>query len=328
MDRFDKIYRLHGLLSNRHTALSLEQIKEQLDCSKSTATRTIESLRDHLNAPLEYNREANGYFYNQKSSRKPYELPGLWFSSEELHGLLICQQILQNISPGILSEQIESLQQRINKMLSKENSLQPVIADKIYFPTIGRRLKDDHHFKRIATALFSHKQLSIQYHARGQSCQHSEHIISAQKLIYYRDNWYLAAHCHYRNELRIFSIDRIHSAQSLEQSAQTVDKEELQRYLDSSYGIFTGKMRDIATLEFTKSRANWVADEHWHPDQQSEWLENGNYQLKIPFSDTRELIMDILKHGAEVKVISPTFLQDLVTEEIKKMQKNYHNLAK
>jgi predicted DNA-binding transcriptional regulator YafY len=213
-------------------------------------------------------------------------------------------------------------------MLSKENSLQPVIAEKIYFPTIGRRLKDDNHFKRIATALFSNKQLNIQYHARGQTSQQSNRTISAQKLIYYRDNWYLVAHCHYRNKLRVFSIDRIHSAQSLEQPAQIVDKEKLRSYLDSSYGIFTGKMTNIAVLEFTKSRANWVADEHWHPDQQNEWLENGNYQLKIPFSDTRELIMDILKHGAEVKVVSPTFLRDLVTKEIKKMQKNYHNLTK
>ncbi|NOQ14513.1 MAG: hypothetical protein GQ583_08585 [Methyloprofundus sp.] len=68
----------------------------------------------------------NGYQYYQQPSSKPYELPDLWFSSEELQGLLICQKILQNISPGILSEQIESLQQRINIMLSKENSLQPL----------------------------------------------------------------------------------------------------------------------------------------------------------------------------------------------------------
>ena len=323
MDRFDRIYRLHGLLSNRHTAIPLKQIMERLECSKSTADRDIQILRDHLNAPLEYNREAKGYLYNQQSSSKPYELPGLWFSSEELHGLLICQQILKNISPGILTEQINSLQQRINSMLSKENSPQPVISEQIHFPSIGRRLKDDSHFKRIATALFSNKQIHIQYSPRGQAGENSERIISAQKLIYYRENWYLAAHCHLKNELRIFSVDRINSAQMLEQIAQKTPKNQLQRYLQSAYGIFTGEAQHIAVLEFTKSRANWVADEQWHPKQQSQWLENGNYQLSLPFSDSRELIMDILKHGAEVTVIFPTFLQDLVKEEIEKMQKKY-----
>jgi len=38
--------------------------------------------------------------------------------------------------------------------------------------------------------------------------------------------------------------------------------------------------------------------------------------------------MDILKHGAEVTVISPAFLQDLVREEIEKVQKNYECLTK
>ena len=53
MDRFDRIYRLHGILNNQRTPISLKQIMEQLQCSKSTADRDIETLRDYLNAALE-----------------------------------------------------------------------------------------------------------------------------------------------------------------------------------------------------------------------------------------------------------------------------------
>ncbi len=166
MDRFDRIFRIHSLLKNRCTPISLKQLMEQLECSKATADRDIKALRDYLNAPVEYNRELNGYIYNQQSASKPFELPGLWFSTEELHGLLICQQILQNISPGLLSQQIDSLQNRINLMLNRENSRHPMIADKIQFTTVGRRLKDDSQFKRIATALLGDKQIGINYIAR------------------------------------------------------------------------------------------------------------------------------------------------------------------
>ena len=114
----------------------------------------------------------------------------------------------------------------------------------------------------------------------------------------------------------------------LDNTALKTPENKLQDFLHSSYGIFTGKAKHTAVLEFSKTRANWVADEHWHPEQQGEWLENGNYQLSIPFSDSRELIMDILKHGAEVKVIAPPFLKNAVKEEINKMQKNYHCLTK
>ena len=184
MDRFDRIIRLHGLLSNRRTPISLKQIMERLECSKATADRIIETLRDYLDAPLEYHREANGYCYHQQSSSKLYELPGLWFSTEELHGLLICQQILQNISPDILSEQIKSLQKRINVMLSRENSPQSVVADKIQFSSIGRRLQDDGHFKRIATALFSNKQMHIQYSARDMKVNTASELFPHRNLFF------------------------------------------------------------------------------------------------------------------------------------------------
>ena len=84
----------------------------------------------------------------------------------------------------------------------------------------------------------------------------------------------------------------------------------------------------MAELIFSKYRANWVGDELWHPEQQSQWLDDGRYQLSFPFSDSRELIMDILKHGAEVEVIAPTFLRAAVKAEINKMQKKYHCLTK
>lgn len=323
MDRFDRIYRLHSLLSNRRTPIPLTQIMEHLECSKATANRCIESLRDYLGAPLEYHREYNGYGYNQHATGNPYQLPGLWFSAEELYGLLICQQILQNISPGLLTEQIQALQNRIDRMLRKDNIAPMSISEKIRIFSIGRRMKDDSRFKRIAYALFNNQRLSIRYSARGQNGQSSERIISGQRLLYYRDNWYLLAHCHSREALRIFAIDNVNSTRMLEQEALQVDDESLQEFLHSSYGIFSGAATHIAMLEFNSDRARWVADEHWHDRQQGEWQANGHYRLSVPFNDPRELIMDILKYGADVKVIEPLFLQEAVKQQIDAMHNMY-----
>ena len=155
MDRFDRIYRLHGLLTNRRTPIPLTEIMDKLECSKATATRCIEELRNFLNAPLDYDRKQGGYLYNQQHADKPYELPGLWFSAEELNGLLICHQILQNISPGLLSQQITQLQQRIDDLFKIQHQTPANISQKIKLLSIGRRLKDDAQFKKTATALFN-----------------------------------------------------------------------------------------------------------------------------------------------------------------------------
>jgi proteasome accessory factor C len=57
-----------------------------------------------------------------------------------------------------------------------------------------------------------------------------------------------------------------------------------------------------AVLRFSAERSRWVADERWHPSQ---YLTDGRYELRIPYRDCRELVMDILRHGADVKVASP-----------------------
>jgi hypothetical protein len=118
---------------------------------------------------LDYDRKLRGYFYNQQHAEKPYELPGLWFSAEELNGLLICHQILQNISPGLLSQQITRLQQRINDLFKVQHQTPANISQKIKLLSIGRRLKDDAQFKKAATAMFNGKQINIHYNGRGEN---------------------------------------------------------------------------------------------------------------------------------------------------------------
>jgi len=46
-------------------------------------------------------------------------------------------------------------------------------------------------------------------------------------------------------------------------------------------------------------------------------LKNGEFELRIPYSDPRELIMDILKSGPEVEVLRPKKLRDVVAERLK-----------
>jgi predicted DNA-binding transcriptional regulator YafY len=59
-----------------------------------------------------------------------------------------------------------------------------------------------------------------------------------------------------------------------------------------------------------------VADEVWHPEQQGAHLEDGSYELRIPYRDQRELVMDVLRHGSHVRVIEPQSLIDDVKNQL------------
>ena len=68
-------------------------------------------------------------------------------------------------------------------------------------------------------------------------------------------------------------------------------------------------------LRFSATSARWVADESWHPEQKGHF-EDGYYVLEIPYSDSRELVGDILRHGPEVVVISPPALREEVSRRL------------
>ena len=63
-------------------------------------------------------------------------------------------------------------------------------------------------------------------------------------------------------------------------------------------------------LCFSLERARWVADERWHPQQVGQYLTDGRYELRVPYRDERELVMDILRHGEDVEVVAPVALRE------------------
>ncbi len=178
------------------------------------------------------------------------------------------------------------------------------------------------HFRQIASAVLQRRQLRILYHGRARD-QTSERTLSPQRLVYYRSNWYLDAFCHWREELRSFALDRLQPVETLAIPASEISEEELDAHYTESYGIFAGQPTHTAQLRFSPQAARWVADEQWHPQQQGEVLSNGSFELRIPYSDPRELIMDILKYGPDVEVIAPSELRKLHVEKLRVALDNY-----
>jgi predicted DNA-binding transcriptional regulator YafY len=113
-----------------------------------------------------------------------------------------------------------------------------------------------------------------------------------------------------RDGLRSFALDRIARAEVLDAAAQDRDNSELNQHLASSYGIFSGAPKAWATIRFSPHAARWVADEHWHSQQQGEWLNDGRYELKVPYSNSRELLMDVLKYGPDAEIVAPVSLRE------------------
>ncbi|MFA6921037.1 MAG: YafY family protein [Gallionella sp.] len=321
MDRLQRIYKLHQVIAAHRLPVPHSVLQEKLECSRATVNRIIEEMRLYFNAPIEYDRSHNGYHYALNKG-ETFELPGLWFSETELYALLTTQQLLAQVQPGLLDAQLKPVRARIEKILAANHLGCEQISQRVHILRMTGRNVALECFQTVAGALLQRNSLHIIYHGRGDD-QTSSREISPQRLIHYRDNWYLDAWCHTRNALRSFAVERITAAKFLPQRCRDIPEQQLDAHYASSYGIFAGEPEHIAVLRFTPERARWVADEHWHPLQQSQVLEDGSYELRVPYSDSRELVMDILKHSGEVEVISPEALRDAVAERLQNALNNY-----
>jgi predicted DNA-binding transcriptional regulator YafY len=313
LSKLDEIYRLHRLLDGRRTGISRAALIGEHGFARSTLSRLIADLRNKLGAPLENNLERGGYFYDSADGRHP--LPGLWFSADELLALVTLKHLLANLEPGLLDDHLRPLQTRIDTLLASQHLGAGEAAQRIRLLSIASRRKNPRHFQAVAHAVLQRHRLRIDYYNRERD-QTSSREISPQRLAHYRDNWYLDAWCHEKKGLRIFAVECIRAVEPLTKPAKTVAESTLNRELASSYGIFAGLPHATAVLRFTAKRARWVAEEIWHPEQKSRWIEDGRYELHLPYSDDRELIMDILKYGAEVEVIAPEALRVAVGKQL------------
>ncbi len=284
----------------------------RLECSKSTLHRAMNALKDNLNAPVVC--VDGGYMY-AKDARDTFELPGLWFSAVELQALAIMRRLLRDTGGGLLEEHLSALSKRLDELTKHQRLNLGEAASRLRFPSIAARPAGKA-FDAVASATLQRKKLWIEYHARSTD-ERTERTISPQRIAHYRETWYLDAWDEDRNALRSFSIDRILKATALDQPAFDVPEAELDDHYASAYGIFGGKADKIAVLRFSTEGAKWVADEKWHPQQESTWLPDGRYELRIPYKEPRELVMDIMRHGANVEVLAPEELGTAVRDGLR-----------
>jgi predicted DNA-binding transcriptional regulator YafY len=310
MSKLERLYHLHNILSQRRTPVSRQVLMEEVGCSQATLYRLVADLRDHLGAPIEQDPDTRGYYYD-RSLVGHFELPGIWLSPEELQALLSAREVLSRVQPGLLESELNDVQQRIGKLLAHKGLDEDDLGSRIRIIHQAGRLVDQDTFRAALDALLKRRRLTVQYHGRSRD-EVSERTISPLRLTSYRNNWYLDAWCHLRQGLRSFALERLRDMRVLDEPAREMDDKQMNQHFASSYGIFSGPAEHWAVLRFSPTMARWVADELWHSRQAGEWLDDGHYQLRLPFGRSEELVMDLLRFGGDCEVLEPEFLREAV----------------
>jgi predicted DNA-binding transcriptional regulator YafY len=313
MDRTERFYRIQQLL-RQSRVVTVHTFLRDLEISLATFKRDLEYMRSRLNIPIVWDRELNGYRYDKAAAVQ--ELPGLWFSDAEIYALLTMQRLLESLEPGLLGPHVAPLLERLKSAIGSGAHPASEVHKRIRILHLAKRALPPQHFQLAAAAVLQRRRLRMTYYSRARD-EETRRDVSAQRLVHYRENWYLDAWCHLRTDIRSFAVDAIRDATLLDEPALELTDQELDAVLAAGYGIFSGRDVRWAMLRFSPQRARWVAAEQWHPQQRAHTEADGSYLLELPYSDSRELIMDILKHGAEVQVLAPPDLRHQVASVLR-----------
>lgn len=312
MSEIARLYRYKGLLS-RGRVMSAAALQAELEISTATFKRDLAKLRDQLHAPIVFDRDRGGY--RMEHGEGAAELPGLWFSHDELLALLTIQQMLSKLEPTILASTLRPIQDRLSDLMRQHGLENRDLSQRIILLSTRKRTLAPHAFETLAAATMTRKRIRLT-HLNRQSGTTLEREVSPQRLVYYDDNWYLDAWCHLREGLRSFSVDAIDQLAVVDANATEVSPEVIDAQMGAGYGIFSGAHTIWATLKFSPKRSQWVSREIWHPQQQSTTEADGSFILSVPYSDDRELVGDILWFGPDVEVLAPPELKAKVQKTL------------
>jgi len=319
MDQFERYYRFDNIIRRHRLPVSRQVIEKELEISRATFQRMTRELQA-FGVPLEFDRDRNGWYYQQGVA---FELPGMWFTHGELFALMTAHELLANTEPSLLKDALEPLRKKIDVLMAAEHLGAGELPKRVRIIRVAGR-GPGLCFASVARALVERRQLQFDYRARTTSTD-SSRTVAPQRLTHYRDNWYLDAWCHERKDLRSFALERVVNARVGEKAARNIATNKLHDHFASAYGIFAGKPIATARLIFSAHRAQWVADEMWHPAQRGLFLPDGRYQLDIPYSHSRELLMDVLKNGADVEIVAPESLRNEAIAHLTAALKKYEN---
>lgn len=311
MSQLERIQKIQQILELR-TVVPREHFLEELEISLATFKRDLEFLRSRLQFDIQWSRERGGYYRVGNDGK----LPGPLYTEGEIHALLLMQDLMAQLQPGLLEKNLIPLRERL-KLLLGADSLQPEqIRRRIRILHMTSRPVGPKHFQVVSMATLSRQRLYLTYRSRS-SGEDTAREVSPQRLVYYRANWYLDSWCHLRNELRSFALDMIREAEIRPGSADEIPDQELDAHLGSGYGIFAGAARETAVLRFEPHIAQWVSREIWHARQSQRFEESGHFILSVPYAQEYELAMDILRYGANVEVLAPAKLRRNVQAQLR-----------
>lgn len=146
------------------------------------------------------------------------------------------------------------------------------------------------------------------------------------QILYHRGIVNVSGFLSKNNQLVFWGVDQISNYKlTNEPFDNTGCLEELEKEMTKRFGIsknINSEVYDIE-IEFTEMLGTFVSNLIWHPTQEFQQVENGNYLMKMKCGVNIELVSWIFEWMSDAKILKPEILKTAVVDKLKLMFTNY-----
>jgi proteasome accessory factor B len=316
----ERLLKIHQLLAAEKFP-NTPRLAREFEVTQKTIKRDIQWMKDHWNAPIEYDSRRGGYFYFKPMT----QFPGVPSVTEaEMFALLVAHKAIEQYQATPFHKPLQMAFQKLTGQLDSHTrySLQD-FESILSFRAFAPEVMDLERFESVTRALRHRRVLRFAYKKPGAAkselrCVHPYHLTCNENL------WYLIGYDQARADLRTFVLGRICGPVFVGDKFTMSRDFDLNKYLRGSFTMLKGEGDYRVVLEFDAWATDMVRTRHWHDSQEIVPLPGGGCHLRLRLSALEEVERWVLSWGTHATVLEPKLLAERVGKIAKELAGRYH----
>ncbi len=309
MERVSKLWRILRIftLIEGSSGISARDLAAKCEVSVRTVYRDVDLLK-LAGIPI----------YSDKGYRvqETFFLPAVQFGLQEILSLIMGAQLLGRQKGSPLERGMDGAMEKIYAVLP------PALRETAL--TESRRFTPAHEpsvdyrdqspiLEILASCCEANHCVRIEYHSLARD-EVTTRAVDPYGFLYRSNALYLVGHCHLRDQIKIFKVDRIHNAKGLPESFQLPPEFDLGEYMRDAWGVVRGEPQHVA-IRFAPALAHFVKESTWHPSQTCEDLPDGSAILRFKVGGLMEIASWLMGFSGEAEVLEPAELRSMLLEQ-------------
>lgn len=324
---WQRIQKIHHEIKERRFP-NASNLAQALSVSTKTIQRDLDYLRDELHAPIEFDRQENGYAY----TKADYVLPFLPVDGKDLFAIGVAAQVLSLLGATPLARDLKACYARLAELMPPAVRLRPeIVMEKMALRANAYRPVPEETWQAVAESLQKGVSLSVRYRHPGGPAGDSR-VIRPYALILSGQtghDWMLLAEDAEQAIVKSFYLARIEDARATSERYAIPKQFNVDRFFRDTFGLFVGGGSPFRLrVRFSPEVADEVREIFWHPKQTIETASDGAAILELPARSIREARRFVLAYGQDAIALAPPELVADLKKETEAMERLYRASVK